>query len=93
MSLSSFASAIKYAKCYKDFDIAKHYPNKEIPTYSRFQLSKTHWEIKVKNYRVQDERALRDTTENATVEDYETYKNMFETGECYICHAFFDHIH
>ena len=93
MSLSSFASAIKYAKCYRDFNINKHYPNKEILTDSRFQLSMTHWEIKVNNYRRQDDRACRDSSNNVTVNDYIKYKNIFENGECYICHANFDYVY
>ena len=90
MSISSFASSLKYALAYKDFDINKHYPNK--PSGKPFKLTREHWAKKVANYKAQDEKKQRDTTDNVNEADYTVVKNWFENSECYICKGRFDYV-
>ena len=87
ISLASNASSVKYALCYKDFDINKDY---NLPTNVKpFVLSKSYWSQKVDNYMWQDERANRNTKDNVTVNDYDYFKNLFSNSPCYICQAKF----
>ena len=69
LSLSANASAIKYALCYKDFDINADYSTEStLPT---FRLTPEYWKMKCDNYIKQDEKAKRDTSHNVSPADYE----------------------
>ena len=90
LSLSSCATAMKYAYCYKDFDLNKNYPviNKK----STFELTFNNWKNKCENYYKQDIKANRDTRKNVSVDDYKYFKNLFENGRCHYCSEYFDKV-
>jgi len=83
VSLSSFACATKYSMCYADFKIDGVYSSgcEE----KRFVLSKVHWSKKCRSYAEQDAKKKLDVSGNVSDADYETVKDLFENGTCYIC--------
>ena len=92
LSLSANASAIKYAKCYDDFDINGDYTT-EIPRKDRFKITQEWFAKKCESYRVQDEKAKRDTSKNlkGCRDDYIDMVNLYgeQDCKCYICNEAF----
>ncbi|KAA6395245.1 MAG: hypothetical protein EZS28_009226 [Streblomastix strix] len=93
MSLAANANAIKYAIAYKDFDLNVNYPqyNQRFQTQGvqqskskPFVLSQSYWNYKVIGYNIQDKQKHRKTNNNVTINDYEYYKNLFDTSNCVI---------
>ena len=90
LSLSANASAIKYAKCYDDFDINGDYTN-DCNRRDLFTLTKEWFAKKCESYKSQDVKAKRNTSNNLTVEDYNRMKQKLEkcNYKCYICQEYF----
>ncbi|KAA6362970.1 MAG: hypothetical protein EZS28_041503, partial [Streblomastix strix] len=84
MSLAANENAIKYAIAYKDFDLNINYPQQQSKS-KPFILSQSYWNYKVIGYNIQDKQKHRKTNNNVTINDYEYYKNLFETSQCAIC--------
>ena len=90
LSLSANASAIKYAKCYDDFDINGNYTN-EPKKKDVFEMTQEWFDKKCESYKSQDEKAKRNTDNNITADDFFALKKRYEhCGErCYICNETF----
>ncbi|KAA6402265.1 MAG: hypothetical protein EZS28_002211 [Streblomastix strix] len=84
MSLAANANAIKYAIAYKDFDLNVNYPQTQSKSKS-FTLSQSYQNYKVVGYNIQDKQKHRKTNNNVTINDYEYYKDLFDTSNCVIC--------
>jgi len=89
LSLSSYASAIKYIMCYDSFDINGNYITPYVNG-NGYKLIKEAWKNKVENYKQQDKKANRDIKNNVKASDYEYFKNMADNGKCYMCGTYFD---
>ncbi|KAA6389286.1 MAG: hypothetical protein EZS28_015189 [Streblomastix strix] len=84
MSLAANANAIKYAIAYKDFDLNVNYTQQTTQS-KPVILFQSYWNFKVIRYNIQDKQKHRKTNNNVTINDYEYYKNLFETSQCAIC--------
>ena len=93
ISFSSLASGIKYATCYKDFDLEAEYDLVDEPSAEEiFKLSEGNWNYKVKSYCAQDKKAGRDTSNNLKSEDFAFVKDLIESkfeNKCWCCHSKF----
>ncbi|KAA6371981.1 MAG: hypothetical protein EZS28_032492, partial [Streblomastix strix] len=79
MSLAAIANAIKYAIAYKDFDLNVNYPQQTSKS-KPFILYQNYWNSKVIGYNIQDKQKHRKTNNNVTINDYEYYKDLFDTS-------------
>ena len=86
LSLSANASAIKYAKCYDDFDINGDYSIHESET--KFTPTREWFNKKCQQYKDQDIKANRDISKNLSDSDYEQFKEIY-TERCYLCNEKF----
>ena len=88
LSLSANASAIKYAKCYDDFDINADYS--VFSNDSKFIPTKDWFKMKCRNYTEQDIRAKRDVSKNISEADWDAFNKMYyQDCRCYLCNEKF----
>ncbi|KAA6374577.1 MAG: hypothetical protein EZS28_029897, partial [Streblomastix strix] len=73
---------------YEDFDINADYSNPN-PNAKPFELTAGYWKNKCYHYKQQDYKAGRETENNVTADDFNYYKQLFETSVCSICNAKF----
>jgi hypothetical protein len=94
-SLSSAASAVKYALAYKEFDINADYTDTNIYHYNKpFIVTEYWWKWRVDGYNQQDKKKNRNITNNVKYEDYQYFRNKIENQEkCLICRGTFFYPH
>ncbi|KAA6399740.1 MAG: hypothetical protein EZS28_004729 [Streblomastix strix] len=80
MSIATYANAIKYALAFKDFDINANYPPAIIDNSYKFILYPSYLKYKVDGYRFQDLNKYRDPSNNVSPNDFEYFKQLFDSS-------------